>query len=85
MEDRLRPVFGLDDRVGLGQPLLQVAPLVVRGLVDQGAAPHGLVGIEERLDDVPLDVDELERGARLAQTCPPRRRPRLRPDTPARP
>ena len=67
VEDRLRPVLGLDDRVGLGQPLLQVAPLVVRGLVDQGAASHGLVGIEERLDDVPLDVDELEGGARLRE------------------
>jgi hypothetical protein len=67
VEDRLRPVLGLDDRVGLGQPLLQVAPLVVRGLVDQGAAPDGLVGIEERLDHVPLDVEELERGARLRE------------------
>ncbi len=67
MEDRLGPVLGLDDRVGLGQTLLQVAPLVVRGLVDQGAASYGLVGIEERLDDVPLDVDELEGGARLRE------------------
>ena len=67
VEDRLGPELGFDDRVGLGQPLLQVAPLVARGLVDQGAAPHGLVGIEERLDDVPLDVEKLERGTCLRE------------------
>ena len=67
VEDRLGPVLRLDHHVRLRQPPLQVAPLVVRRLVDQRAASYRLIRIEDRLHDFPLDVDELECGAGLRE------------------
>ena len=55
-----------DDDVGCGEALLVIAALAhARLVVDERLAPHGLVRIEQRLADVPLDVDRRERRARL--------------------
>ncbi len=67
MEHALRPVLGLDDDVGLGEAALDVAALGHPGVADERVARHGLVGIEERLEDVPLDGDQLQRRLRLVE------------------
>jgi hypothetical protein len=59
VQDGLRPVLGLDHDVGFGQPALDVAALVTLGLVDQRAASHRFVGIEEGLQHLPLDLDQV--------------------------
>ena len=64
---RLGRVLGLDDGVGLGEPLLVVAALVAARLLEQRAARDGLVGVEQRLEHLPLDLDQLERGAGLRE------------------
>ena len=64
---RLRRVLGLDDGVGLGDALLVVAALVAARLLDHGAARDRLVGVEQRLELVPLDLDQLERRPCLLQ------------------
>ena len=53
----LRPVLRLDDHVGLGDPTFEVTALVVRDVGDEGLLPHRLVGIEQRLEHVPLHLD----------------------------
>jgi hypothetical protein len=63
----LRRVLGLDDGVGLGDALLVVAALVAARLLDHGASCDRLVGVEQRLELLPLDVDQLERGHGLRQ------------------
>ena len=65
--ERLRRVLGLDDGVGLGEPLLVVASLVAARLLDHGAARDRLVGVQQRLELVPLDLDQLERRPCLLQ------------------
>ena len=61
----LRAVLGLDDDVGLGQPALEVAALVAARLVQELLALDGLVRVEERLQHLPVDLDQLDRGPRL--------------------
>ena len=64
MEERLRPVLGLDDHVGGGEAPVEVAPVVTARLGDQRPAPHGLLRIEQRLQHLPLRRGELERRPR---------------------
>ena len=61
VEDGLRPVLGLDDDVRLGERAVDVAALVAAHLADELALVRGLFGVELRLLDVPLDVDQLDR------------------------
>ena len=56
--ERLRPVLGLDDRVRRREPRVVVAALVAAGLGDERSLPHRLVGVEQRLELLPLDVDQ---------------------------
>ena len=67
MVERLRRVLRLDDRVRLRQPLLVVAALVAARLLEQRAARDGLVGVEQRFQLLPLDLDQLERRTRLGE------------------
>ena len=64
VQDGLRAELGLDDHVRLGERFVHVAPLVAAHLADELSGLRGLVGIEERLGDVPLHVDQVERRAR---------------------
>ena len=65
VQDGLRPVLGLDHDVGLGEAALDVAAVVALGLVDQRASPDRLVGVEQGLEHLPLDVDQTD--GRLGQ------------------
>ena len=65
--ERLRRVLGLDDGVRLGEPALVVAALVPPRLLKHGAARDRLVGVEQRLEHLPLHLDQLERGPRLRE------------------
>ena len=89
---RLGRVLGLDDGLRLGEAPLVVATLVAARLLDQRAALDRLVGVEQRLELLPLDLDQLDRGPRLSErlgrdagngarlrNAPPRRCPRPRP------
>ena len=67
MVERLRRVLGLDDGVRLGEPALVVAALVAARLLEQRAARDRLVGVEQRLEHLPLDLDQLGRGASLRE------------------
>ena len=67
VEERLRPVLGLDDHVRLGQSALEVAALVAAGLLDQLAARDRLVRVEQRLELLPLDLDQPHGLASLRQ------------------
>ena len=64
---RLRPVLGLDDDVGFGEAAVEVTSLVPAWVGREVLAPHGLVGVEERLERLPFDVDQIERGACLCR------------------
>ena len=78
VEDRLRPVLGLDDRVRVREPGVEVAARVAARLVDELAAGDRLVGVEQRLALVPFDCDRLDRRRAPARSCRPRRRRRRR-------
>ena len=67
VEDDLRAVLGLDEGVGIGDAPLEVTPLVVLHVRDERLAPDRLVGIEQRLEHLPLDAELLQRGLRLAE------------------
>ena len=67
MVQRLRRVLGLDDCVRLGEAQLVVAALVAARLLQQRAARDRLVGVEQRLQLFPLDLDQLERGPCLRE------------------
>ena len=58
MVERLRAVLGLDDGIRLGEAALEVAALVAPRLGEQRAARDRLGGVEERLELLPLDVDQ---------------------------
>ena len=60
MEEGLRAVLGLDDGVRLGEAAVEVAPLVRPRILDQRAAAHRLLGVDERLELLPLRPPELE-------------------------
>ena len=76
VQHRLRAVGRLDDDIRLGEPAFEVAALVAARLVDQRAAGDRLVGIEQRFQHLPLDVDQGERLARLAEAVGADRRNR---------
>ena len=65
VQDGLGAELSLDDHVRLGERLVHVAALVAAHLADELPGLRGLVGIEERLRDVPFHVDQVERRARL--------------------
>ena len=65
VEDALGAVLGLDYGVGLGQAALDIAALVVARVDDEGFLGERLLGVEQRLEHFPFDVDRLDRGARL--------------------
>ncbi len=67
VEDGLRAVRGLDDDVRLGERLLDVAALVGARLGREQLALDGLVRVEHDLELLPLDLDRLDRGARLGE------------------
>ena len=68
MEHGLRAVLGLDDDIRLGECALDVAALAApRLLVGEEPAPDGVVRIEHDLELLPLDLDRLDRRARLAE------------------
>ena len=77
MEDGLRPVLGLDDDVRLGQCAVDVAALVAARFSDELALLRGLVGVEQRLADIPLDVDQRVGRPRLPDRVRRDRRDRL--------
>ncbi len=56
--ERLRRVVGLDDRVGLGEPALVVAALVVARLGDERPAFDGHLRVQQRLELLPVDLDQ---------------------------
>ena len=60
---RLRHVVGLDDRVGLGEPVLVVAALVAARLGATRAARDCQSGVEQRLELLPVDLDQPDRGS----------------------
>ena len=57
--ERLRRVDGLDDRVRLREAALEVAALVAAHVREKRASSHRLLGVDERLELLPLDVDQL--------------------------
>ncbi len=63
----LRAVRRLDDDVRLREALCDVAARVLARILQQLLALDCELGVEQRLQDVPFDVDERERGARLAE------------------
>jgi hypothetical protein len=67
VEHGLRSVFRLDDDIRLGEAPLDVAALVALGLVVELSPANGFVRIEQRLELLPLHVDELDRGLRLLE------------------
>ena len=66
MVERLRAVLGLDDRVRFGQPRVEVAAILLARPADQRLAANGLLRIEQRLELLPLDLDQLDGGPRPA-------------------
>jgi hypothetical protein len=56
--ERLRRVGGLDEGVCLGEAAFVVAALIGVGLGDDRAAADGLLGVEERLELLPVDLDQ---------------------------
>ena len=66
MQNGLGAVLRLDDdHVGLGEALFDVAALEAPRLAVELPAAHRLLRVDERLEDLPLDVDQVERGACL--------------------
>ncbi len=63
VEDGLGPELGLDDGIGFGEAALYVAALVPARRDQQLLAPNRLVGVEDGLQDVPVDVDQRDRVA----------------------
>jgi hypothetical protein len=61
VQNRLGAVLRLDDHVGLGEARVDVAPLVAARLVHERLAANGLLGVEQRLELLPLHVDERKR------------------------
>src|SRR5207248_5608745 len=51
----------------LGEAPVEIAALVARRLPDERASTDGLVGIEKRLQHLPLELDRVERGPRLRE------------------
>ena len=87
VQHRLRAVFGLDHHVGLGQRGLDVAAGVAAGVLDEFATAYGVVRVEHRLQDFPVDLDQTKGGLGLARRClrrwrPPALRGVLRPPRP---
>jgi hypothetical protein len=66
VEHRLRPIRGFDHRVGLGKAALDVAARVRSRIREELLGADGLVGVEQRMEHLVLDVDERERRARLS-------------------
>ena len=67
VEYRLRAVLGLEDDVCGGERALEIAPRVVARLLEELPTRDRFVGVEERLERLPLDDDRLDRGARLLE------------------
>ena len=67
MEDGLRAVRRLDDDVRLCEAALDVAALVRARVGVSCSLRDRLLGIEQRLEHLVLDVDEGERRAGLAE------------------
>ena len=60
-------VGALDDDVGLGERLLEVAALVLDRIADELLACDGLLGVEHDIELIPLDHDRRQRSTRLRQ------------------
>ncbi len=67
VEDGLRAVQTLDDDVRLGESPLDVAALATPRLLGEELAPDGVLGVEHDLELLPLDLDRLDRRARLGE------------------
>ena len=67
VEDGLRPVRRLDDDVRLRERPLHVAALRAARLVREEPALDGRVRIEHDLELLPVDLDRLDRRARLGE------------------
>ena len=67
MEHDLRSVLGFDDNICLREPALEVAALVLGDVRDERLLPDSLVGVEQRLEHVPLNRDPLDSRLRLAE------------------
>jgi hypothetical protein len=57
----LRSVLALDDHVRLGEAGLDVAAVVAPRVRDERLAPDRLLGIEQRVELLPLDLDRRQR------------------------
>ncbi len=66
MQHDLRSICPLDHCVGLGEPALEIAALVRAG-IEHLVGGDGLVGVEPRLELLPVDLDQLDGGPRLAE------------------
>ena len=77
VQDALRAVLGLDHGVRLGDAALDVAALVIARVGDEGLLRERLLGVEQRLEHLPLDVNRLDCGARLRDRVCRDRRDRL--------
>ncbi len=65
--ERLRRVDGLDDRVGFREAALEVAALVAARVREERAPSHRLLGVDQRLQLLPLDVDQPHCGGGLRE------------------
>ena len=66
MEDDLRAIGRPDDDVGLGQAPLEIAALAATRAVER-ASGDGFVGVEQRLELLPLDRDQAKCRACLVE------------------
>ena len=76
VEDDLGAELRLDDDVGLGEAALVVAARAFPRRAEQRALPHGLVGVEQRLEHLELAHDRAQRGARVGERVGADRRDR---------
>jgi hypothetical protein len=61
VEDALGSILSFHDDVGLAEPPRDVATRVVPRFADEGAAADGFLGIEQRLEPLPLGSEGCER------------------------
>src|SRR4029079_17194196 len=74
VQDGLRAVFGLDEHVRLREASVDGAALVAAWLVHERLLPDGLLGVEQRLELFPFDLDQPDRPAGLVRAVVPRPR-----------
>jgi len=67
VQDGLGSVLGLDDHLCLGETRLEVAAFVAARFLEERLLADSLLGVEQRLELLPLDVDQIEGRSRPLQ------------------